>query len=134
MEAKKRILVVDDDVDFVQSTQDLLEAYGYEVSSAHSGVAGLQKAIAERPDLMILDVMMATNTEGFEVARKIPETPELRGLPVLMVTGVRREMCLGFKFAPDATWLPVDRLLEKPVDPARLVATIRSLLKDKSGG
>lgn len=132
METKKRILIVDDDVDFVQSTKDLLEAYGYEVTTAHNGTDGLRKAIAEHPNLMILDVMMATNTEGFEVARRIPETPELRNLPVVMVTGVAREMKLGFKFEPDATWLPVDRLLEKPVEPTRLLSTIEKLLKIKA--
>ena len=124
----KKILIVDDDPDFVESNKDLLEAYGYEVASAPDGTAGLDMAKKLRPDVMILDVMMATNTEGFEVARKIPQTPELKGLHVLLVTGVTKDLHLPFHFEPDASWLPVERVLEKPIAPARLLAEIQKAL------
>jgi len=125
MPSKKRILIVDDDVNFVESNKDLLEANGYAVIFAHDGTSGLEMAKREKPDLMILDVMMATNTEGFEVSRKIPETPELRKMPVLMVTGIRREMNLPFGFEPDETWLPVNSVFEKPIDPEKLLEEIK---------
>jgi CheY-like chemotaxis protein len=127
-ERKRRILLVDDDRDFVQSTRDLLESEGYEVIAAHDGESGLQTAIREKPDLMLLDVMMATNTEGFEVSRKIPQTPELARMPVIMVTGVRRALTLPFAFEPDDTWLPVSDILEKPVAPRALLEAIRKRL------
>jgi two-component system alkaline phosphatase synthesis response regulator PhoP len=126
---KKRILIVDDDRDFVESNQDLLEANGYQVLSAYDGASGLALAKRERPDLMILDVMMATNTEGFEVSRKIPESPELKNMPVIMVTGIRKEMHLPFAFEPDETWLPVDSLFEKPIEPAKLLAEIKKRIR-----
>lgn len=129
MGAKERILIVDDDVDFVSSTADLLEAHGYEVISASEGGSGLELARRERPDLMVLDVMMATKTEGFEVARKIPNCPELRNMPVLLVTGIRSEMKLGFRLEPDETWLPVSRIMEKPIDPAAFVTAVGELLR-----
>ena len=69
MSARGKILIVDDDADFVKSTSDLLAAHGYDVLSAPDGAAGLELARRERPDLMVLDVMMATQTEGFEIAR-----------------------------------------------------------------
>jgi len=122
---KKKILIVDDDPAFVESNKDLLEAEGYEVVVAYDGKTGLELAKKEKPDLMILDVMMASLTEGFEVSRKIPETPELRGMPVLLVTGVVREMHLPFRFDPDSTWLPVDQVIDKPVPPEKLLAEIR---------
>ena len=125
---KKRILIVDDDEAFAESNRLLLEAEGYEVLTANNGAAGLELAKKCRPDLMILDVMMATNTEGFEVSRKIPQTPELRGMVVLLVTGVVREMHLPFRFDPDSSWLPVDRVIDKPVAPAELLAQIRKRL------
>lgn len=125
MSARKRILIVDDDPDFVESNKQLLEANGYDVISAPNGTLGLEKAKAEKPDLMILDVMMASNTEGFEVSRKIPETPELRKMPILLVTGIRRELNLPFGFEPDATWLPVDSVFEKPIEPSVLLAEIK---------
>jgi two-component system, OmpR family, alkaline phosphatase synthesis response regulator PhoP len=128
MSAPKRVLIVDDDDFFAESNRDLLEAYGYEVSVAGDGASGLAKARAERPDLMILDVMMASETEGFEVARKIPESPELKNMRVLLVTGVTKAMHVPFSLEPDKTWLPVDRILEKPIAPMRLIAEIKRLL------
>lgn len=129
--SKAKILLVDDDVDFVTSNTDLLEAHGYQIISAHDGAAGLELAKREHPDLMVLDVMMATKTEGFEIARKIPAAPELRNMPVLLVTGIRSEMKLGFRLEPDETWLPVNRILEKPIDPAVFVETIGELLRTR---
>ena len=129
MSEKKKILVVDDDVDFVESISIVLEANGYDVGSANDGAAGLEKAKADRPDLMILDVMMATDSDGFETARKIPEAPELKGLPVIMVTGIRDAKHLSYGFQPDETWLPVDRLLEKPIDPDVLIAEVKKVLE-----
>ena len=128
MNEKKKILLVDDDRDLVASNQDLLESEGYEVFTAHDGAAGLEKAKEVRPDLMILDVMMATSSEGFEVSREIPKTPELAGLPVIMLTGVREKMHLPFGFEPDEAWLPVKTVLEKPVDPGKLLAAVREVL------
>jgi CheY-like chemotaxis protein len=127
-ERRDRILMVDDDADFLQSNRDLLEACGYEVETAANGERGLKLARESRPDLMILDVMMTTDTEGFEVARRIPETPELRGLPVLLVTGVHKALGIDRRLEPDATWLPVERVLEKPIDPMRLLTEVERIL------
>lgn len=132
MSAGKTILLVDDDREFVESNKDLLEAYGYRVKVAYDGASGLAEARRERPDLMILDVMMATQTEGFEIARKIPQVPELQGLPVLLVTGIRKDMQLPFGLEADDSWLPVRRVLEKPIAPARLLAEIRNVLGENA--
>jgi len=125
----KTILIVDDDKDFSQSVEDLLKSEGYTVLKAYNGQAGLELASKERPDLMILDVMMAHDTEGFEVSRKLPKTPELKGMPVIMVTGITSEKNLPFKFEPDETWLPVDVIFEKPVAPEKLLKEIKKRLK-----
>ena len=128
MANQKSILIVDDDADFLESNKDLLESGGYKVFVAYDGVSGLALAKQERPDLMILDVMMATETEGFEVSRKIPETPELKGMAVLLVTGVRKAMQLPFSLDPDETWLPVREVLEKPVTPEELLHEVKRVL------
>ena len=125
MASRKRVLIVDDDRDFVESNKDLLEANGYQVLAAHDGESGLALAKKEKPDLMILDVMMATDPEGFEVSRKIPSTPELKKTKVLLVTGIRREKHLPFGFEPDETWLPVDSVFEKPIPPEKLLEEIK---------
>jgi two-component system, OmpR family, alkaline phosphatase synthesis response regulator PhoP len=127
----KKILIVDDDASFAESNKDLLDAYGYEVHVADGGKAGLEMAKQIRPDLMILDVMMATDTEGFEVARKIPESPELRHMGVLLVTGITKALSLPGGLKPDDTWLPVDRVLDKPIAPVRLIAEVERVLKEK---
>ncbi len=127
-EGKKTILIVDDDRDFAESVEDLLASEGYNVLKAYDGENGLALAIKERPDVMILDVMMTHDTEGFEVSRKIPETPELRDMPVIMVTGIMSEKNLPFKFEPDESWLPVDSVLEKPVNPVTLLQAIKKRL------
>jgi two-component system alkaline phosphatase synthesis response regulator PhoP len=111
----KKILVIDDDPDFVDSVENLLEAKGYQVVSASNGKEGVEKARVEKPDLILLDVMMNTKDEGFNVARQMHQIPEIKDTPVVLVTGVRREMNLPFGFEPDETWLPVRQVLEKPV-------------------
>lgn len=119
-----KVLIVDDDVDLVESMANLLEAKGYEVFTASNGQEGVDTAKAERPDLILLDVMMTTKDEGFNVARRLREVEELRGTPVVMVSGVRKEMNLPFGFEPDDTWLPVKQFLEKPVKPEVLLKAV----------
>jgi two-component system alkaline phosphatase synthesis response regulator PhoP len=124
----KTILIVDDDKDFGQSVEELLTSEGYQVLRAYNGQEGLELALQKRPDLMILDVMMAHDTEGFEVSREIPKRPELKDMPVIMVTGITTEKNLPLKFEPDETWLPVATFLEKPVNPERLLKEIKARL------
>lgn len=128
MTVKRRILVVDDDVDFVAANKALLEASDYDVMTAHDGNEALSLAQAHRPDLILLDVMMKTDTEGFEVSRMIREIPDIKRIPVILLTGIRRTMNLPFKFEPDEEWLPVSRILEKPVQPEKMLAVIKEAL------
>lgn len=125
----KKVLVIDDDSDFVESIMNLLEARGYAVASASNGKEGVQKAKSEKPDLVLLDVMMTTKDEGFNVARELHGIEGLANTPVIMVTGVRKEMNLPFGFEPDETWLPVRQILEKPVKPEVLLNAVADALK-----
>lgn len=124
----KNILVIDDDNDFVESIVNLLEAKGYAVVSASNGADGVAKAKEAKPDLILLDVMMTTKDEGFNVARQLHEIEDIKGTPVIMVTGVRKEMSLPFGFEPDETWLPVKQILEKPVKPETLLTAVSEAL------
>ena len=128
MSTPKKILLVDDNREFVESNRDLLEAQGYEVYTAFDGQTGLAKAAEVKPDLMVLDVMMAHDTEGFEVSRKVPENPDLRNMKILMVTGIRKELELSYTLEPDQTWLPVNKLLEKPVLPEQFLEEVKNAL------
>jgi two-component system alkaline phosphatase synthesis response regulator PhoP len=134
MSAAARILIIDDDPSFAESNRDLLEAYGYEVATAPDGQRALATAIAFRPDLVILDVMMTHSTEGFEVARELRRRPDLEDVGILLVTGMARELNLPGPPIPDVEWLPVDRVLEKPIDPARLIAEVERVLQKQKKG
>jgi CheY-like chemotaxis protein len=120
----KKVLMIDDDPEFVDAISNLLDAKGYDVKSASDGKEGLEKAKAEKPDMILLDVMMTTKSEGFDVARKLHEEESLKNTPVIMLTGVRKEMNLPFGFEPNDEWLPVKELLEKPVKPEDLLKSI----------
>ncbi|HOP46713.1 MAG TPA: response regulator [Desulfobacteraceae bacterium] len=122
---RKKILIVDDDISFVNSVQELLENENYLVLKAYNGEEGLELAKKEHPDLMILDVMMTHNTEGFEISREIVKIPDLKQMYVILLTGITKEMNLPFKFEPDETLLPVSIVLEKPVAPGKLLNEIK---------
>ncbi len=121
----KKILMIDDDPEFVDAITNLLDAKGYDVASASNGKEGVEKAKESTPDLILLDVMMTTKSEGFDVARELHEDDNLKTVPVVMLTGVRKEMNLPFGFEPDEDWLPVKKVLEKPVKPEELLKTIQ---------
>jgi CheY-like chemotaxis protein len=127
--AKGKILLVDDDADMRSSLQAILEGRDYDVVTADSREEGLAKFESERPDLAILDVMMATWQDGFEMARQVKQDSRLKDIPILMLTGVKGKSGIDFKTnAGDETWLPVDAFLDKPVDSEILVAEVERLL------
>jgi CheY-like chemotaxis protein len=128
-EPNAHILVVDDDPDVVEADRLVLETAGFRVSAAYSGSEALQRLRAGGVDLVILDVMMAYPTEGFHLTYEMKDDPNLRDIPVLMVTAV--EDRLGHKLDPvrDADYLPVADFVRKPVEPEELVARVRKLLE-----
>jgi len=125
----KKVLMIDDDPEFVDAISNLLDAKGYEVHTASNGKDGVAKAKAENPDIILLDVMMTTKNEGFNVARELHEDPKLATIPIIIMTGIRREMNLPFGFEPDETWLPVKKVLEKPVKPEVLLSAISANIR-----
>jgi CheY-like chemotaxis protein len=124
-----QVLVIDDDPEFVDAIINVLDAKGYVVDSAPNGKIGLAKAKERKPDIILLDVMMTTKSEGFDVAREIHKDEQLKGIPVILVTGVKKEMNLPFGFEPDEMWLPVKGVLEKPVKPEVLLKTIEQNIR-----
>ncbi|MFC1652630.1 two-component system response regulator [Planctomycetota bacterium] len=124
----KKVLIIDDDIEYVEAFVNLLDAKGYHVVSAHNGQDGVALAKVEGPDIILLDVMMTTTSEGFDVARELHDDTKLKEIPVIMITGVRKEMNLPFGFEPDSDWLPVKAFLEKPVKPELLLKTLEENL------
>lgn len=125
---KKKILLIDDDVDLIEMNRALLSVMGYEVDFAYNGEEGLDKIRSWQPDLVVLDVMMNSPGEGFEVARRIKTDQSLCAIPVVMLSAVNNESGLSLRVGPDRQWNPVDAFIDKPVRKEQLLKTIRNLL------
>ena len=128
--ASIKILIVDDDPDITEAMRVVLENRGYQVDSAADSVKALKRMEAQRPDLIILDVMMTTPQEGFTLARTLKQDPATQAIPILMLTAVKEKTGIDFKpEAGDQTWLPVEEFLDKPVRPDVLIQKVEALLR-----
>ena len=125
-----KILIIDDDPDISEAIKVVLETKNYKVENAGSGEEGLKKVKLDKPDLIILDVMMETGDKGFDVARDLKNNPDYKNIPILMLTAIKEKTGLDFKNeAGDEAWLPVDDYAEKPLRPDQLIAKVEKLLK-----
>lgn len=125
-----RVLIIDDDPDITAAMAVVLEGRGHEVSSARDGTEGMERLQHARPDLIILDVMMRTSQEGFDLARKLKQSPLYKDIPILMLTAVKHKTGFDFRTeAGDRSWLPVEEFLDKPVKPDVLVEKVEGLLR-----
>jgi two-component system alkaline phosphatase synthesis response regulator PhoP len=130
MSEPKRLLIIDDDPDFVAGIKAILVKAKYEVDVAYNPKDGFQALKSKSYDLLLLDVMMGRGAEGIMIARKLGKDPILRNLPVLIITGIREQM--AFLFPGQAVhphFVPVDELVEKPVEPKLLLEKVQALLK-----
>ncbi|MBP8303362.1 MAG: hydrogenase maturation protease [Phycisphaerae bacterium] len=128
--ASIKILIVDDDPDITEAMRVVLENRGYQVDSAADSVKAMKRIAAQRPDLIILDVMMTTSQEGFTLSRKLKQDPATQTIPILMLTAVKEKTGIDFKpETGDESWLPVDGFLDKPVRPDVLVQKVEGLLR-----
>jgi CheY-like chemotaxis protein len=131
-----KVLLVDDDRDLVAALRLAFERKGYRVSAAHDAADGLRKAEEERPDLIVLDVMMPSATEGFHFvwALRRREEEYFRAVPIVVLTAIHERTDL--RFYPDSgdgtykagEYLPVQEFMDKPVDPARLLRRVGELI------
>jgi CheY-like chemotaxis protein len=131
-----KILVVDDDADMVLAIRMCLEGAGHDVTEARNGTEGLKKIKAEPPDLIVLDVMMDSTTEGFQLALKLRSPDPLSEysayskIPILMLTAIHSTTPL--RFGPEEDYLPVDDFIDKPIEPDKLVQKVAALLRNRA--
>jgi CheY-like chemotaxis protein len=121
-----KILVVDDDPEFVEITRIILEANGYEVASASNGEEALRAMRQVRPHLVLLDVMMSTVLDGLDVSHEMQADPDLRGIPVIMVSSIITSPHASL--FPTDEYLPIDAWISKPMDPDDLLNKVRRLV------
>jgi len=134
---KPRVLVIEDDPDLVESIRITLEANNYEVYSAENGTEGLRLVKEIHPDLIVLDVMMDTLTEGFQVSYQLrsrdpqSEYKEYSDIPILMLTGISQKMHMKFSPQADGDFLPVNEFMEKPIRLEALLEKVKKLIQKK---
>ncbi len=128
--SKPKVLVVDDDIDYVESTGAILEANGYEVVAAYDGKEGFDKARSELPQVILVDLMMNTINEGYDLVRNIRSDNRFDQVPLIMISSAHQvEAFKNANFVPDEVWFPIDMFLDKPVDKETLLKHMSKMLK-----
>ena len=122
---QNKILIIDDDIDLVEAMRLTLESEGFLVIDAQDGQKGLEKIEQESPDLVLLDVMMKTQDEGFHIAYQIRNNAKTADLPIIMLTAVGQETGFSFDKDKDEDFLPVNEFMEKPVNPDTLIEVVK---------
>ncbi|RCK74242.1 MAG: twitching motility protein PilH [Anaerolineae bacterium] len=121
-----KILIVDDDPDFVEATRIVLEKAGHTTLSAASGNEGYEKMKAEKPDLVILDVIMDTVLDGLTITQRIHEDEEINKIPIIMVTSIANTDYAAL--FPTDEYIHINAFMSKPVEAAELIRQINKLL------
>ena len=130
MTDKTKILVVDDDRDFVAGTRIILENSHFQVLTAFSGQQCLGKVNEEKPDLVILDIMMPEKS-GFEICKELKNSLEYNRIPVIMLTALRQKLSQTTYTQAEGLQLEADDYIDKPVEPKELISRINKLLKGR---
>jgi len=130
MKEETKILIIDDDPDYVDGTRMILENASYKVETALSADIAMKKLDKEIPDLILLDILMPKGADGILLSRKLKQDDRLSKVPIIMITSIKEQT--GFEFITDdprhPKFLPVEVFLEKPVPAEELIAKIESLL------
>ena len=126
----KKVLMIDDDPDFVSGIRSILTAANFEVDVAYTPKDGMQSLQTKQYDLLLLDIMMGRGAEGIMIARKLRKDVKLRELPVLIITGMREQIAFLFPGEPvHPRFVEIDELVEKPVEPKLLLEKVNSLIQ-----
>ena len=128
MTTKIKVLLVDDDQDFVEATKMVLESKPYEVLVAYNGDEALAKARKEKPDLIILDVIMPVK-DGFTAAEQLKKDPELKHIPVIMLTSFSQKVGETSISVGQGMTLDTEDYIDKPVTPQELLQRVEKLIK-----
>lgn len=130
MTERKKVLIIDDDPDFVEGIKSILDGADYQTEVAYNPKDGWAALKSGKYDLLCLDIMMGRGAEGVMLARKIRKDAVLREMPVLIITSIREQ--IAFLFPGQAVhpgFVPVDELVEKPVEPEMLLQKAEALIR-----
>jgi CheY-like chemotaxis protein len=125
-----KILIVDDDPDFTETTRIVLESVGHTVISATCGDKGFASAKEEKPDLIVLDVIMDSVLDGVSMSQNMYDDPQMRSTPIIMVTSIANTDYA--ELFPTDDYIHIQAFLTKPVTPASLLKQVDKLLSKKA--
>ena len=129
MAGKKKILIIDDNPEFLKLNGATLEAAGYEVEVAYNADEGFTKVEYGQPDAIVLDLMMERHDSGFKLAKKLKTHPVFKAIPILMLTAVGEATGFRFSMEQDGHWMKTDDFADKPLSPDELVERVERLIE-----
>ena len=129
MSKKNKIVIIDDNTDFLFTMKTFLQRNGYEILTAVDGQKGFELIKRERPDLILLDIMMETLFSGFEVCKQIRSDDDLKNIPVIGISALSDELNINYRQWPDYEYFRPNAFLDKPVDRQRLLQMIPEVIR-----
>ncbi len=131
-ENSRKILIIDDNSDYLFTMETFLSRNGFTVVTADDGEKGLELIRKENPDLVLLDVMMTSLYSGFEVCRQMKNDPKTRDIPIIGISGMKDELGVQFDLNRDAEYFSPNTFFDKPVDKQALLKCINNLLAEST--
>lgn len=129
MEKRLKIVIIDDNTDYLFTMETFLQRNGFEVLTADEGKKGLDLVRKVRPDLIMLDIMMETLFSGFEVCKEVKSDKDMEGTPIIGISGIGDELDVGYRQWPDHDYFSPDAFLDKPVDKQQLLKLIPEVIQ-----
>lgn len=128
MSPPKMILLIDDDRDIHDAVRMILEPEGYRIESVLTGPDGLEAARRIRPDLILIDVMLTSPSEGFHLAYEMKRDESLADIPIVFISAIGETTGMNFASEQGSDYLPSEDFIEKPFDPSGLRDSVRRIL------
>lgn len=123
------IIIIDDNRDYLFTMETFLQRNGFEVSTADNGQKGLELIRKQRPDLILLDIMMESLFSGFDVCKQVRSDNDLEDTPIIGISAMVDELGINYHQWPDYEYFSPDKFLEKPVDKQRLLQIIPEVIQ-----
>ncbi len=129
----EHIVIIDDDPDVREALRLMLEPSGYRITCCATGPEGIEAVLAIAPNLIMLDIMLASPSEGFHVAYELRRGQTTRMIPIIMISSIGETMGLDYAKELGSEYIPVDKFLEKPLTVETVLTTVQEVLKTGSG-
>jgi CheY-like chemotaxis protein len=130
MADKRRILIIEDDPDMHDVLQTILEPVGFELTSCYTGPEGLESARTDKPDLILLDIMLSSPSEGFHLAYDLKQDEVLKDVPIIMISAIGKTMGMDYAKELGSAYVRADRFLDKPFDAETLRSMVAEVLAE----